>query len=292
MDTTSHTPARAAAVTPSRTTTLSDFQDAFAAALLDPEAVPQGPIAALTRQPGFAVYRNTVMKGCIDALQANYPAVTRLVGEEWFRAAAALYVRANSPRLPMLAEYGADFAEFLAAFEPVQELPYLPAVARLDRAWTEAHQAADTHTLDAATLTALSPEQLATLQLTPHPAARWQWFADVPAYSIWSQNRIEDRIDESDDETEIYWRGEGALVARDREGLVRWQPLTEGGCVFLDACAAGRSLQEATTLALDAEPALDFAVLIAQLLAAGALAAPPSHPSHASLDPHSQGETA
>jgi hypothetical protein len=28
-------------------------------------------LRALTLQPGFAVYRNTVMKGDIDALQAN-----------------------------------------------------------------------------------------------------------------------------------------------------------------------------------------------------------------------------
>ena len=42
------------------------------------------------------------MKGCIDALQANYPAVTRLVGEEWFRAAAAVYVRQAPPTNPML----------------------------------------------------------------------------------------------------------------------------------------------------------------------------------------------
>ena len=28
----------------------------------------------------FAVYRNTVLKGCIDALQANYPTVGQLVG--------------------------------------------------------------------------------------------------------------------------------------------------------------------------------------------------------------------
>jgi hypothetical protein len=71
---------------------LTQFQDQFAQALFSAEAGPE--IAPLACQPGFAVYRNTVMKGCIDALQANYPSVMRLVGEEWFRAAAALYVAA------------------------------------------------------------------------------------------------------------------------------------------------------------------------------------------------------
>lgn len=185
---------------------LAGFQDAFAAALLDPEAPAQGPIAALVSQPGFAVYRNTVMKGCIDVLQANYPAVARLVGEEWFRAAAAVFVRAHPPRVPMLAEYGADFAQFLSSFEPAQDLPYLPAVAQLDRAWTEAHQAADAPALEATALAAFTPEQLAALHLVPHPAARWHWFADAPAYSIWSQNRSS----ASDEASDIEWRGEGA----------------------------------------------------------------------------------
>ena len=91
-------------------TALGRFQDAFAQALLAPDTVPAGEIATLTAQPAFAVYRNTVMKGCIDALQANYPAVTRLVGEEWFRAAAAVYVRESLPADATLLRYGANFA--------------------------------------------------------------------------------------------------------------------------------------------------------------------------------------
>ena len=43
----------------------------------------------------------------IDALQSNYPAVARLVGEEWFRAAAAVYVRQTIPVEPSLLRYGA-----------------------------------------------------------------------------------------------------------------------------------------------------------------------------------------
>ena len=88
--------------------TLWQFQDDLAHALLDPGADASLPdeLAALVRQPGFAVYRNTTMKGCIDALQANYPAVTRLVGEEWMRAAAAIFVRADPPTEATLLRYG------------------------------------------------------------------------------------------------------------------------------------------------------------------------------------------
>lgn len=70
---------------------LADFRTQFVQALFSAEADAAREIAKLVAQPGFAVYRNTVIKGRIDALQANYPAVARLIGEEWFRAAAAIF---------------------------------------------------------------------------------------------------------------------------------------------------------------------------------------------------------
>ncbi len=234
-------------------TALARFQDDFARTLLDP---------ARPAPPAFAVYRNTVMKGCIDALQANYPAVAKLVGEEWFRAAAAVYVRDHLPRTPMLLEYGAEFADFLARFEPAAELPYLPAVARLDRFWTEAHAAADEPALDARALAGLDPESLASLRLRPHAAARWAWH-DLPAYTIWSRNRNEAAL--ADDEPDIAWRPEGVLIVRP-DDAVRWIGLDAAGCAFMDACAAGATLIEAAA----AVPAGGVSGLLASLLAAGA----------------------
>jgi hypothetical protein len=192
---------------------LARFQDRFVRTLLAPE---------LPAPSAFAVYRNTVMKGYIDALQANYPAVARLVGEEWFRAAAAMYARAHPPRVPMLVEYGAGFDVFLESFPPAAELPYLPAVARLDRFWTEAHIAPDEPVL----------ERLNGLCLRPHAAAHWAWFP-LPAYTIWARGR-EERADYGD----IVWRGQGALITRPRD-KVQWIELEGAECDFLDACARG-----------------------------------------------------
>lgn len=247
---------------------LTRFQDGFAKALLapDPAAVSglTPEIAALARQPGFAVYRNTLMKGCIDALQANYPSVARLVGDEWFRVAAAIFVREHLPAQPTLLYYGEAFAEFLARFEPAAELPYLPGVARLDRCWTESHAAEDESALTPDALAGLAPEALAATVLHPHAAARWRWFADQPIFTIWQRNR-----DAPDDEREIDWRGEGALLVRPR-GVVQWAQLDAAGCVFLEACAAGRPLSLAAAAALAAQPDADLARLMKTLLEAGA----------------------
>jgi hypothetical protein len=246
--------------------TLATFQDAFAAALLAP--APASGLPGISSQPGFAVYRNTVMKGCIDALQANYPAVARLVGEEWFRAAAAVYARASLPRHPSLLDYGGGFAEFLAGFAPAAELPYLADVARLDRFWTEAHTARDEEPISAAAVASLSRDELARTALRPHASARWAWFGEQPAYTIWQLNHV------APDEaaatgTPLEWRGEGALILRPHASVQHIE-LDAAGCAFLDACAKGSDLATAALEALAREPRADLAQLMQRLLEAGA----------------------
>ncbi|MDH5343633.1 MAG: DNA-binding domain-containing protein [Betaproteobacteria bacterium] len=243
---------------------LTRFQDGFALALFDVTKPQHADIAALTAQPAFAVYRNTVMKGCIDALQANYPAVARLVGDEWFRAAAAIYVRATLPQRSTLLYYGEDFADFLARFEPAAELPYLPGAARLDRCWTEAHAAADDTLLDAGDIDALAAGNFFRLGLRVHSAARWAWFDDAPAYTIWSRNRSDQNFD-----GDIDWHGEGALLTRPHDA-VQWVGLDRAGCAFLDSCAAGGTVADAAKTALGFDPHADLAQLISVLLQAGA----------------------
>lgn len=243
---------------------LSDFQRGFAAALLGRSTDLPAWIAAVTTQPAFAVYRNGVMKSAIDALQANYPAVVRLVGEEWFRAAAAEFVRLDPPEDPMLLAYGVRFADFLRTFEPAADLPYLPDVARLDRCWTEAHVASSIHPLDRAAFARMDPEALATAVLVPHPAARWQWFDAMPIYTLWHRNRTGESI-----EDDLDWQGEGALLTRLTSAVV-WRRLDAAGCAFLDMCRAGETISIAAQAALDAAPKSDLVVLMSRLISCGA----------------------
>jgi hypothetical protein len=263
---------------------LARFQHAFAAALVAPAehaspespassatpAATTAPVAALVAQPGFAVYRNTVASACIDALQANYPTVSRLVGNDWFRAAARIYLGANPPRQPAMLELGEDFAGFLAAFEPAADLPYLEGVARLDRLWTRAHVAADAPALAPARVAALAPALVATARLGVHPAARWAQFDDVPVATIWRRHR-DAGPDAEVDLDDLAWRGDGVLLTRP-EDAVQWIAIEPGAAAFLSACARGEPLAQAATAALDAQPGADLATMMAQLLDAGAFA--------------------
>lgn len=250
-------------------TTLATFQDDFFQALLTPPDEVPGHLRDLLVQPGFAIYRNTVLKGCIDALQGNYPTVSRLVGDDWFQAAAALHARSQPPGDSRMVLYGADFPNFLRHFEPAADLPYLGGVAALDRCWTEAHVAADAPALEPSALAGLTLAQLGALVLQPHPAARWAWFEAQPVYTIWRRNRASGGADE-DAAQDFAWTGEGALLTRPT-AAVRWTGLDAAGCAFLDACAAGRTLAHAADAALAQQADADLAQLMATLLEAGAL---------------------
>ena len=247
---------------------LSDFQDGLSAALLPPpDAAAHLPawLAALAAQPGFAVYRNTVLAACIDALQANYPTVCSLVGTDWFRAAAGVFAHAQPPANGRLMDYGAGFADFLQRFGPASALPYLPAVAHLDRCWTECHLAADAPALDAQWLGRQAPGTLAQQHLRPHPAARWAWCADHPAYALWQRHRDQLPVD-----AELPWTGGAGLLTRPG-AAVEWRALPRAGVAFMDACARRLPLEAAATQALVAEPDTDIAALLVLLLDAGAL---------------------
>ena len=242
---------------------LTEFQHAFVQGLYDPDA---SSLATLTEQPGFKVYRNTVMKGAVDALQANFPTVERLVGTEWFVAAAAIHARQSPPIDARLVHYGSEFARFLEGFEHAQQLPYLGNVARLDQLWTHCHTAAEEPGIDLQRIASLAPEQLASLVLTPRAAAGWRWFADQPVFTLWRHNREQRALPDPLD-----WRGEGALLVRSG-GAVGWHPLEIGDCAFLDACAAAIPLAEAAQLASDLQPSLDISELLTRLVNADVFA--------------------
>ena len=125
---------------------LADTQNAFACALLDAaRAVPATIRGAARRRADrrFAVYRNNVVAGLIDALAQRFPVVCRLVGDEFFRAMARVYVTARPPTSPLMMLYGETFPDFIDEFAPAAALPYLGDVARLELARGRAYHAAD-----------------------------------------------------------------------------------------------------------------------------------------------------
>lgn len=240
--------------------TSASFQQTFAEALR-----ADGSRTGVSDHPAFAVYRNTVMRGCIDALEANYPAVSCLVGRDWFRSAAAIFASEEPPRDARLVAYGERFADFLARFTPASELPYLPDVARIDRLWTESYIAADAPHLDLEPLRQADPTAMTSWRLTIHPATR-TFASDLPAFSIWSPSRAGEAVDGG-----LVWEPEAVLVTR-RDHGVRVTPASPAVLSFLHACRDGLSLADAIRVTTQGHPDTRIDLLLALLIEAGAFA--------------------
>lgn len=240
--------------------TLADFQSAFVEALHD-EASTFVP----ANQRPFAVYRNTVMRACIDALEANFPSVLCLVGRDWFRAAAAIHATRSPPSDVRLACYGEGFPGFLESFEPAAGLPYLGDVARLDRLWNESLDAADAEPLDVEHLVGRAPSALEVMRLRVHPATRWQ-VSPFPVLSIWRPSREGVAVDGA-----LAWRSECAIVVR-VAGDVSVLPASPAELTLLEACRRGASLGEAATAVSRAHPDVPIELTLSGLLQSGAFA--------------------
>jgi hypothetical protein len=243
-------------------------QEKFSGALLDPgRPVPGALTSHSARVPErrFAVYRNNVTVGLVNALATRFPAVQRIVGEDFFRDMARVYVRAHPPRSRLLMEYGEDFADFIAGFEPVAELEYLADVARLEAARTRAFHAADAAPADAKPLESIAASVLGNLRIEPHPSAQIVR-SNHPVVTIWAMNAGERELEAIDD-----WRGEDALVMRPHFDVFV-HALLPGGAVFLSALFGGSRLAEAIEAAYADHEAFDLVANLAGLVSSGAAA--------------------
>jgi hypothetical protein len=245
---------------------LAERQADFAAALLDPaQPAPRGLIGPDGEHSPrrFAVYRNNVAVALTDALQANFPATCRLVGEEFFRAMASAYARLEPPRPPILLDYGDGFADFIAASAQAAPLPYLADVARIERAWTEAYQAPEARALEPAVLSNISDDAATRLRFRLHPSVRIVR-SRFPALKIWRMNVADGVPGPVDLEAD----GEDTLIVRP-EAEVEVRSMPAGGAAFIASMADGHTLVEAARSGLRAATSFDLAANLTALLGAG-----------------------
>ncbi|NUJ80398.1 putative DNA-binding domain-containing protein [Methylocystis sp. FS] len=231
----------------------ADFdQGAFVRALLDPELPPPNELetpGGFRPERRFAVYRNNVCVGLVDALAERFPICLQLVGDEFFRAMAQCYVRERLPRTPMLFEYGDAFATFVSNFKPARELPYLPDVARLEYAVGAAYHAADAAPLPLELIRALPLDRLESATAVLHPSTQVVASA-YPIVSIWRRHMSDEKMKPLELD-----RGEEALVVRP-ELAISVSPLPSGGSDFVDALRSGGTFGEAVNAATAV--AMDF----------------------------------
>lgn len=248
---------------------LAELQSAFSRALRDPAVpVPRGLRGGGRYGAGrrFDVHRNNMVVSLVDALRSTFPAVHRLVGEDYFAAAARAYVEQQPPESPVLLHYGETFGEFLDALPSASGVPYLGDVARLEWARIGALHAADAEPASIDALAGIDRALLDAVTFALHPSLsviRSRW----PVMSLWAAC-----LDPGHSGDVDMSASEDVVVVRP-ELKVGVQAPPTGGAVFLAGLQRGAPLGAAAGHAMDAVADFDLAAQLRFVFEAGIVTA-------------------
>jgi hypothetical protein len=171
-------------------------QRAFRSALLEgaetilAEIVDGPPITPRRR---LAIYGDGYFSRLTDALQANYPKLHFVLGDEVFASLGRGFIRAHPSSTPSIRWFGRALPEYLAGTEPYASQPVLSELARFEWLLGEAFDAADAPPLDRSALAAIAPAAWAQASFRFHPSVRRARF-DWNAAAIWHAADAEETV--------------------------------------------------------------------------------------------------
>lgn len=204
------------------------------------------------------VYAHGYVARLVEALSLEYAAIAGILGAEAFAALVVRYVAVFPPRSFDLARAGDRLAAFLEYDGLTAELPFLPDLARLERAASECFTAADAEPARWDALGGLEPDRVARLsfRLVPGVAlidSAW------PLGDLWNV-----RVEDLEDAVSIPLEGrpQSALVWRHAE-RVRVEAVSADEASLVEAAGVGAlTLEDLLSLSgTPAEPAAMSAML-------------------------------
>lgn len=237
---------------------LLELQRAFAAAVThgsDGELTPWIEGRGLAPDARLRVYRNIVSIGHTEALRAAYPAVCRLVGDDFFEGAAVRYLRDVISSSGNLQDYGAAFPAFLTRLPEAAGVAYLADVAQLEWARQEAYLAADAESIDGAALADIDDTAWPRLTLELHPAVRLVR-SPYPVFDIWLFCQ-----EDASDDLQLAETGQDVMIRRAGTQLAM-QALEPDSAAFVAALLANQTLNRALEAASEADATFDLAACL------------------------------
>ncbi|MDL2406801.1 DNA-binding domain-containing protein [Rhizobium calliandrae] len=249
---------------------LSNFalQSKIAQAILHCDGCDLAPVLAKgTFDPlrRFNIYRNNMVASLTATLIAVFPVTLQLLGENYFRYIASVFIRNNPPQEARLVRYGSNFAHFLAGFEDTRPMSFIAETARLE--WMIA-EALDAPALPGCTLDQFDDgEAEAVPELFLQPSLRL-FVCRWPALEIWSAHQAGGNTETL---ARLSRQPERIALWRSSESI-RFLRLDARHFAFLHALKKRSSLEAAVGRVLARTPDFDLASAFGALFAEGLVA--------------------
>lgn len=193
-----------------------------------------------TLERRWEIYTSGYIARLAEALENDFPATRRILGEAPFRSLTARYVSRCPPRSYDIGRAGDRLAQFLRQDPLTADLPFLPDLARFEWSLAEAFVARDVEPLEWSELATLDPETVADTVFHLRPATTLIRSC-YPLLELWAVQELDD----ADVSVTLEARPSAVLVRR--HGLeVRRHVLAEDDAGFLEAAANGLRLAELT----------------------------------------------
>ncbi|SON51176.1 DNA-binding domain-containing protein [Vibrio tapetis] len=188
------------------------------------------------------IYRNNYIISLSEVLQATYPQVLALVGEECFMQIARHHVLNNPLQQGDVTHYGANFTNSIEQFEQViQQAPYLLDVAALEWQLDTSNQSSNISSV--AELNVLPLENLSQIDADQQPFVQLKLqnnlhvlASDYAVFSLWHgiKNNQLDNLDLS--------KAEQGVVYVDEAHQAHITPLNPLSFKLLEHCLAPHTL--------------------------------------------------
>lgn len=194
---------------------LAELQAAFQSAVLSGAAKNSTVLASLTkpvgreRATGFGVYVKAYRLRVAEYLEEDFPALRSLLGPKRFEELVADYVAASPSRTRNARFFSARLPEVMQESEKWRDEALAIGVARLERALTDAFDAADGDSCALEALAAYAPQDWPRLVFAFHPSLR---LISAPAgtvelYEALSSEGAPPQLEPSDEEEAVaVWR--------------------------------------------------------------------------------------
>ncbi len=221
---------------------LRELQRDFADALIEGEApglVPWIAARGIDPHARLRIYRHAGYAIHVDALEAVFPAVRALVGEDSFDGLATRYTARHGSTSGNLQHFGCEFADFLAAQPELEGYAWLPHVAHLEWLRQESLLAAQATASPASVwLEALQQAGAGALYAHLQPHVRYLQ-APLPVLDVWQWTRHPQQA-----APDLQGPAQHVLLWR-HDTRVEMQAVSASSGAFLAAVLAGRDLADA-----------------------------------------------